>query len=119
MITHYCWSGGSHSEFDEWRNALAIAAGYELMPSTESIPHVGVIPAVLMGRWTETPTDALLVLLIHANDKGTIQPAQAEPLAERLAGLLPLLKNEVRERTEQFISGLRSAVLLKAVITFY
>lgn len=123
--SHDCWHG-AYSAFTRWRNKLAEVAGYEIakvdtgdlgMRDTILIDWGHVTPLQLQGEWAETPADPLLVLIAHSDCDGFIYPAQAGPLANRLAELLPLLPDEDsgghigrwRDKTQRFIDGLRGA----------
>ena len=51
--------------------------------------------------------DPLMYLLIHSDCDGVIKPEHGAPLADRLEELLPFVED--KQRTEQFIAGLREA----------
>lgn len=129
--SHDCWHG-AYSAFTRWRNKLATTAGYQLMNPTPEEVAAGAIPSLeypmiewsgiveknYMGEWDRTPPDPLIVLIAHSDCDGVIHPAQAKPLADRLAELVPLLPEgdapghirNWRDKTQQFIDGLRAAV---------
>lgn len=135
--SHGCWHG-AYSAFSRWRNKLAEVAGYELMdptPEERAEGHFGKYPMIewsgieernFQGEWTRTPPDPLIVLIAHSDCDGVIKPAQAGPLADRLAELLPLLPDEPggghirhwRDTTQQFIDGLRAAVAAGEEVEF-
>lgn len=126
-VSHGCWTG-AYSAFDRFRAALAFAAGYEGWPRMLFyIADEEDAEDVIEGKWTNTPADPLLVLLVHSDCDGIIQPEQAAPLADRLEELLPKLSEEnsfghlasgTKPACERFIAGLRYAVAQSETITF-
>lgn len=129
-VSHGCWTG-AYSAFSRWREQLARSAGYDVAKVTWEnddlfmngrdcvlIDWGHITMANVMGDWDKTPTDPLLVLITHSDCEGVIHPAQADPLADRLTELLPLLPGEAdlghigdwRMKTQAFIDGLRAAV---------
>jgi len=125
--SHDCWHG-SYSSFSRWREAVARAAGYAVWPVRfgeytirDCIMldwgHLGG-EVHLLGEWEETPDDPLVVLFVHHDHAGVIHPAQAEPLADALAGLLPLPDERDNRNAENFIAGLRLAVSLAEDVVF-
>jgi hypothetical protein len=114
---------------------LAKVAGYEVWPVQMQfglrdtiVIDWGHIPSgSLVGDWSETPADPLLVLIAHADDEGHIHPEQAGPLADRLEALLPLLPSEPdsghigdwHEKTKAFIAGLRCAAAAHEDVEFH
>jgi hypothetical protein len=135
--THDCWHG-PYSAFTRWRQALAQAAGYAVWkvelghgPPTPTVMldwgHLGTEPH-LLGEWAETPSDPLLVLIVHHDDQGEIRPAQASALADRIEALTPLLPPEehgswqpewMRSRSAQFVAGLRKAAAAGESVRFH
>ena len=134
--THDCWHG-AYSSFTRWRNELASVAGYQLATieyddgwRSETVlidwGHLAT-EETLAGKWSETPGDPLLVLIVHSDCDGGIYPEQAQVLADRLEELLPLLpsKNDAghignwRNKTQQFIDGLREAFDNYEVVEFH
>lgn len=119
--THDCWHG-SYSAFNRWRNAIAEAAGYALVPGDHGqnidLRWDDFARKNYDGDWDETPIGILLVLIVHSDCDGVIHPEHAGPLADRIEGLLPLLPPDSnvfrgpfhREGARKFIDGLRSAV---------
>lgn len=132
--SHGCWHG-AYSAFSRWRNKLAEVAGYEIaeiesehgLKMDTVLVDWGHLQENIYGEWAKTPDDPLLVLIAHSDCEGKIYPAQAEPLAQRLEALLPLLPNEVggghignwRETTQEFIDGLRLAVSENQAVDFH
>lgn len=118
-VSHDCWHG-AYSAFSRWRDQLARAAGYEIakvdtgsfmgLQDTVLIDWGHIVDENYLGEWHQTPADPLIVLIAHS--------AQAGPLADRLAELLPLMPEgeapghvrHWRNTTQQFIDGLRAAV---------
>lgn len=130
--THDCWHG-AYSAFSRWRNKLAEVAGYKLEKHGD--PPIFDGPAIdwnaitelnVQGHWNETPEDALLVIFAHSDCDGVIFPEQALPLAERLEELLPLLEEDggghigsYKDKTQEFIDGLRLAASRDEVVQFH
>lgn len=127
--THDAWHG-AYSAFSRFRDKLAEAAGYtghtnehgQVMWDIDWGCIERTIGHDLLGRWPKMPVrpdgteDPLLVLLAHSDCEGEIQPEFCAPLADRLEELLPLLEGDggghvgaYRDKTEQFIRGLRDA----------
>jgi len=137
--SHGCWHG-AYGAFSRWRDKLAEVAGYALWPVIHEPDQFGrgygrdtvmidwghVTEANLQGEWETTPADPLLVLIAHSDCDGVLRPAQAGPLADRLAELLPLLPDEVaaghighwHTSTQRFIDGLRAAVAADEEVVF-
>lgn len=148
-VSHDCWSGG-YTGFNHWRNILTELAGFTVIwpPGwyddaelvSNNFDFRVAYPLVLIdwghletedhlrGEWEETPYDPMIVLIVHYDSDGIIAPQQADPLADRLEGLLPLMTEEVLahyhwryplvDRTKQFIKGLREAVHNGETVTF-
>ena len=125
-ISNDCWEW-SYIQFMEWRNRLALAAGYGLKKAKPYMPVADIDwdkwakPELLLGKWNEESLkevpDPLYFLIVHADDEGAIYPAQAAPLAERLDELLK--KDFPRNyydmlwhipRTVNFINGLHFSI---------
>lgn len=131
-VSHDCWRG-AYGAFSRWRQKVAEVAGYAVCKviyddevgadrrgyghETVMIDWGHVTDANLMGDWEATPADPLVVLIAHSDCDGVIHPAQAGPLADRLAEILPLLPEgeapghvrHWRNTTQLFIDGLRAA----------
>lgn len=96
--SHDCWHG-AYSAFSTFRNELAKAAGYQLAEYEDNgyrfispvVERDNVTAANYQGEWEETPSDPLLVLILHSDCDGVIKPAQGVPLANRLEELLPAI----------------------------
>lgn len=126
--SHDAWHG-AYGAFTRWRNAVTVAAGYEIVDEvgdygvthpTPKIDWDSILPHNYDGEWPTPPSDPLIVLIAHSDCDGVIHPEQAGPLADRLEELLPLLDEDGgghlarmgghRGATVQFIQGLRAAV---------
>lgn len=137
--THDCWHG-PYSAFSRWCEALARAAGYAVWP-VDSMElhalkrtvvmidwgHIGG-EAHLEGDWDETPSDPLLVLIVHRDNGGHINPAQAGPLADRIEQLAALLPPEqhgswdpdwMKVKAAKFVAGLRKAAAAGETVRFH
>lgn len=139
-ISHGCWDEGSggYSEFLRWRALLSRAAGLgtemaELGEFTREIPRLdydNLTEDNVVGVWQKPAKDALIVLLAHSDEEGTITPADAGSVADRLEELIPalaiashhapgsVLQKAERERTVQFVAGLRKAAAASEPVTF-
>jgi hypothetical protein len=118
--THECWHG-AYSAFMRWRRRLAEVAGYgDYETWCREQPH---FPATKK----DAERDALTVLLNHSDCDGEIATEYCGPLADRLEQLLPLLDGQedwghignYREKTQQFIDGLRRAAAAGEVVEFH
>lgn len=115
--SHGCWHG-AYSAFGRWRGKLAEVAGLDLL-SMEGFGGE--------MEWEALPPDPLHVLLNHSDCDGEIRWQDCGPLADRLSELLPLLPDGDagghigfwREKTQQFIDGLREAFEAKEDVEFH
>ncbi len=120
--SHDAWHG-AYSAFSRWRHELAKVAGYQVariegqIHETTLIDCGHIVDKNYYGEWDEAPDDPLIMLIAHSDCEGVIHPQHATLLADRLTELLPLLTGDggghigsYREKTEQFIKGLRLAV---------
>jgi hypothetical protein len=126
--SHGCWHG-SYSAFNRWRMRLAEVVGIPL-PLMEGYyrsgsfwvgggePPYAVEEAMrfLPVKWGTLKPSPLHVLLNHSDCDGWIPAAECAPLADAMAALLPLLDGDggghvgsYREKTQEFINGLRLA----------
>lgn len=128
--THGCWNG-PYSAFTRWRNRVAQLGGYDLRPCTEmpgsfevAIDWGQFVSKNYNGEWDETPSDILLVLIVHSDCDGQIDPKHAGPLADRLQAILDAtpprgLADDHRPATERFIAGLRLAAASGEPVRFH
>jgi hypothetical protein len=126
LTSHGCWAG-SYSNFHLWRRQLAHLVGLEL---DEMEGYEGT------RAWEDLESDILHVLLDHPDNEGEIAAEHCGPLADRLETLLERLPPDTeygedgsmpdegplpdaRERTKQFIQGLRQASERGEPVEFY
>lgn len=136
--SHDCWHG-AYSAFSRWRQEVAKAAGYYVVPVTW--PDMGYpVDTVMLewhryeeknyhGEWDELPSDPLLLLIVHSDCDGEIKPEHAPLLADRLEEILPELSDEgfghiaarggYAEATRKFIAGLRAAAEAGEPVDFH
>lgn len=132
-VSHDCWTG-AYSAFTRWRNTLAEVAGYEVKdhryPNGDIWPGpTKVAEGDMNGMWTAenflgewpngAPEDPLLILLVHSDCDGYIEPNDAKFLAMRLEQIMALPtfpqgdeSGHIRNwqtTTQAFIDGLRKA----------
>ena len=82
-----------------------------------SKPHLSYLDERLPISWDCLKPSALHELLYHSDCDGEIAPDRCGPIADELEKLIPLLPAEVagghighwREKTQQFVDGLRRA----------
>ena len=120
--SHDCWHG-AYGAFARWRRELARAAGYKILEPRLGQPDYDLPWDMFeeknyQGEWDSPPgDDPLLFLLAHSDCDGVIHPGQGIHIARRLESLLPLLDESasgghvtsMRDKTQQFIDGLRKA----------
>lgn len=129
--THGAWHG-PYGSFSRWRREVAVAAG--IIQADESLyPLRGYDSDTLkdspidwtlwdaqtdyMGKWKQDPDDVIWVLLAHSDCEGHIKERFLLPLADRLEALVPAVDHNefggysgyARNRTQQFVDGLRLA----------
>lgn len=142
--THDAWHG-AYSAFTRWRHAVAVAAGYRIIPG--SIQTINGRPEYVhdyvdldwdvfeeknyQGEWDRPPgDDPLLYLIVHSDCDGVIHPKEGRHLAGRLEQLAPKLDEDVfgwyrgyrrslRGLTEQFAAGLRKAAAADEDVEFH
>lgn len=113
--SHECWHG-PYSSFHSWRKAIATAAGLDLDKLWED---TATNSNATTGRWTETPDNALMVLLLHSDCDGVIQHAQCKPLADALMPLVAKVPDQWRAATVRFIAGLITADAVREDVDFH
>ena len=128
--THDAWHGG-YGRFQQWREALGVAAGYELVARADH-RYDYLMPGwddtlteeEVMGHWSREVEDPLLYLLWHSDCEGKLYVKQQRLLLPRLEELLDRLPPDTdawgyRARTEQFIAGLKLAISKRQPIGFH
>ena len=129
--SHGCWHG-PYGAFARWRTELARAAGYKMREPTPEDWSRYVLPWHMfedknyLGEWDSPPgDDPLLFLLAHSDCDGEIHPEHGVHIAARLEQLLPLLEEPysdwptyMRDKTQQFIDGLRKAADAQEDVVF-
>jgi hypothetical protein len=131
--THDAWHG-AYGAFTRFRNALARAAGYEVDEQSRSvmIDWAHTEDKNYYGEWDTIPCntigpDPLLLLIIHSDCEGHLEPEHCVLLADRLTELLPALEGQdggghlgnVRATTERFINGCRAAAVAGERLEFH
>jgi hypothetical protein len=115
--THDCWHG-AYSAFMRWRSEIARAAGGVHIDSDGryQLAWHDFEEKNYYGEWDTSPSDPLTILLAHSDCEGVIKAADCSWLADRLEALLPRLNGDggghigsYRDKTQQFIAGLRTA----------
>lgn len=132
--THDAWSG-AYGAFSRWREALALAAGYEVARLVENEDLAGrygrqtilidwghVEPKNYEGDWDQIPCgtlgpDPLILLIAHSDCDGYLEPEHCALLADRLEELIPALDGQdlgshvpdAGVKTRRFIRGCRAA----------
>ena len=114
-ISHGAFDGMC-SEFHDWRCAVAKAAGYPTTMELLDYGHMYERPAFdwdlisddnIDGVWTTPPAKPLLVLFVHSDAEGAIEPADARRLADALTKLD--IPRKWRTVTEKLITACRLA----------
>jgi hypothetical protein len=114
--------------FNQLRNEIARAAGYQIEASRVETPwgtraneETVVLdqkhfpPGHELGEWDEMPKDPLLILLAHSDYNGRIKAEHCAALADALEVVLPKLAGSAdrpstdRGATHAMIVGLRRA----------
>jgi hypothetical protein len=126
--SHNCWHG-SYSAFSRWRDKLAEAAGYAFTVEgrdTIMLDWGHIEEKNYFGEWDKDPSDPLILLIAHSDCEGVIKAKHTAILADRLAELLPLLEGDggghiglYRDKTKQFIDGLRAAHAANEDVDFH
>jgi hypothetical protein len=124
--THDCWHG-SYTAFNNWRNAVAIAAGYFVWQckSGDSIHEMIMLEwhryqgDEHVGEWKEPPTDPLLILFVHSDCDGRIKSEHCAVLADALEKLEVEELSPSANKTAKFIVGLRLAAATRQDVEFH
>ena len=121
-VSHDCWRG-SYSNFNKWRQALAIAAGLPPLELMEGFYRAPVHPDVGMPglpiKWECLKPDPIITLLNHSDCDGIIKFEDLAPLRSRLLELTSLMPTEYdKERCLAFSDGLHQALLEASDVEF-
>lgn len=128
--SHDCWHG-PYSAFTRWRNALAVAADWQIenvdgymLP--KNIDWNQITEENIMGQWDHMPEDPLVIIQAHSDCDGEIPWQFCGPLADRLEQLLPKLPDghgvrelSLQSATQRFIDGLREAAAAQEPVDFH
>ena len=100
LVTTHGAFEGSYSSFNQWRRAVAAAAGIDL----SSLRGYG-------GRedWPEEKDEPLVAILSHSDCDGSLLWKSLIRLAARLESLIPEMPPEHAETTAAFAKGCRLA----------
>ena len=128
--SHNCFNG-SYSGFTEFRNKLALYAGYKLKSEIGEYGNIHTYIDLnweqfedenLEGIWKTEQKDPLIYLFIHSDCDGYIAPKEAKVLAPRLKELVPLLNEKdfyFIEVVNKFIKGLNLAASKNQKVKFH
>jgi len=111
-VSYDAWNG-SYSSFNNFRKELCRVAGVDWDSIDDRYEWCNYL-----GMWKETPSDPLLVLLVHSDCDGYIFPAQMEQLANRLIELKPLVDEDWQESVQDFIDALWASLDDSVIMTF-
>jgi hypothetical protein len=130
-LSHGAWRG-AYGAFKRFREALALAAGYEVDDGSIYIDWGHTTHRNFFGEWDAIPCstlgpDPLLILIIHSDCDGSIEPEHCALLVDRLTELLPALEGQdglghlgnLQEATQRFINGCREAATAGEPLEFY
>lgn len=141
--THDCWHG-AYSAFMRWREKLCEVAGLPPLLLMEGFfekgsvydPFTHLVKAKLEAtaesfyqclpiQWDSLKPSPLYKLLHHSDCEGEITAEDCGPIADALEKLLPLLDGDggghigpYKDKTEQFIRGLRDAAAANESVEF-
>lgn len=138
-ISHNCFTG-PYSCFTEFRNTLAIHAGYtvieELCKNLSFEFRLKIIKEIdwntitknnLNGNWFKLPKDPLMILFCHYDDHGRISKRHTKLLQNRMIEIYEQVKHikddnylhqDFIKRLQQFINGLQTAIELNQSLRF-
>lgn len=117
---------GPYSKFDRFRDALAIAAGFELYEK-EGGHYFGRFgldydntyeEENVLGIWPVEPKEPLLLLLCHSDCEGVIQFRHLCLLAARIAELIPKIDAQWKVTAIEFARGLLRAYKFERDVKF-
>lgn len=124
---------GPYGGFMNWRNTIALAAGYSIEEDTSEEGITLPCPVLdwdsitsdnMQGDWESIPEDPLVILLAHHDHEGHLYPEHAALIADRLEAVAPGLKHIrhdmywMETRTQKAIAALRSAARDHEVMKF-
>lgn len=124
----------SYSGFSQWRNRIAVLAGYSLVSDKTpygtfthpDIDYSQFESKNYMGTWKKNPDDALIILFAHSDCEGVIKLRQMKFLLPRMKEIydkmcLPEnseLDTWYRKNTADFIETLETNITNKTAIEF-
>lgn len=110
--SHDCWHG-SYGSYNIFRDAVAMAAGYDAYPDDADslFDRWGVEPKNFYGEWDKYPGDPLIVFLAHADNEGKIPHDITADLATRMEECAAAMRKDDwhRDSALRFARGLRRA----------
>lgn len=124
---------GPYSAFSTWRNAIALAAGYDLIEEPGAYGRTmtyaeldwdAITDENNQGDWDDLPEDPLVILFAHADHEGHLHPDHAALIADRLEAVAPGLQHVphgmywMEERTRKAIAALRQAAEKRETVEF-
>ena len=128
--SHDCFNG-SYSGFKDFRNKLALYAGYKLKSKIDQFGNVSTYIDLnwkeftsenYEGIWETEQKDPLIYLFAHSDCDGVIEPKEATMLVPRLKELLPLINENdwyfIKE-VEKFIKGMTLAASKNQKVKFH
>lgn len=144
--SHDAWHG-AYSAFMRWRTMLAEVAGLPPLDLMEGFYTNGATGALYFGespagvwadkrerlsrqlpiKWDCLKPSALHELLFHSDCEGEIPADRCNAIADALEALLPLLPNgdggghigSWRDKTAEFVTGLRAAAKANEPLEFH
>lgn len=144
--SHNAWHG-AYSAFMRWRTELARVAGLPPLELMEGFYDGSAYGSLYFGQrlddeiytskrtrlqeglpiqWDCLKPNPLYELLYHSDCDGEIKPGRCGPIADALEQLIPLLPRgnagghigNWRDKTAQFVKGLRAAAKAKEPLLF-
>lgn len=113
--SHNCWHG-SYTAFGLWRSEIARVIGISL----DSMEGFSESPSAI--PWENLVPNPIHELLNHSDCEGEIPWESCGRIADSLEAIIPLLPEQdpsYREKTQQFINGLRAAFLAQENVEFH
>lgn len=122
LMQGYIDTSVSNSEVSEFERALISKGLRSKAPGWQCLSVLRVMQDFKGIPWSVLGKDPIVHLLDHSDCDGKIAVRHLLPLAKRLEGLLPLMKDEVGDNhvatTKQFIAGLRAAAEMREPVEF-